>query len=58
MQLLVPMCKGTTFSPLMVFDHHHQGLLEAWVIISQQTKLDLIQWLLALKEHALKENPI
>ncbi len=52
------MCKGTTFSPLMVFDHHHQGLLEAWVIISQQTKLDLIQWLLALKEHALKENPI
>jgi hypothetical protein len=42
---------------LMVFDHHHQGLLVTWVIISQQTKLDLIQWLLTLKEHALKEDP-
>jgi hypothetical protein len=42
---------------LMVFDHHHQGLLVAWVITSDQTKLDLIQWLLAMKEHTLKEDP-
>jgi hypothetical protein len=46
------------FFTLMVFDHHHQGLLIAWVITSQQIKLDVIQWLLALKERILKEDPI
>ncbi len=42
---------------LMVFDHHHQGFPITWVITSQQIKLDIIQWLLALKECTLKEDP-
>jgi hypothetical protein len=42
---------------LMVFDHHRQGLPIAWVITSWQRKLDLIHWLLTLKECTLKEDP-
>jgi len=41
----------------MVFDHHRQGLPIAWVITSWQRKLDLIHWLLTLKECTLKEDP-
>jgi len=57
MQIVVPMCRVTTFSSLMVFDHHRQGLPIAWVITSWQRKLDLIHWLLTLKECTLKEDP-
>jgi hypothetical protein len=43
---------------LMVFDHHHQGVPISWVITNWQIELDLIQWLLALKERTLKEDSI
>jgi len=42
---------------LMVFDFHQIGVLVAWVIISQQTCEDLVEWLSALWAKLLLHMP-
>jgi len=37
-------------SIVIMFDHHWQHLPMAWVITSRQMEVNLIQWLLPLKE--------
>ncbi len=51
------MCKGTTFSPWWCLTIIVKVYQSSMGNMSWQTKLDLIQWLLALKEHTLKEDP-
>ncbi len=41
---------------LMVFDAHRIGVLVAWIITSQQTNNDLVEWLIPLKTKLLRKN--
>jgi len=42
---------------LMVFDAHCIGMLVAWIIISCQTCINLVEWLTPLKTKLLRKNP-
>jgi hypothetical protein len=42
---------------LMVFDAHYIGMLVAWIIISCQTCINLVEWLTPLKTKLLRKNP-
>ncbi len=44
-------------SIVIMFDHHQQSLPMGWVITSWQMEVNLIQWLLPLKEWIVNENP-